>query len=102
MVRLFMILLLCSAFALACEEEETQDSVQQTTQEALAELCSIPVELQSDPASVGPYLAKRISNPEVIQMLKTLDDPKGLHETLEKHGFNPQSCDLVAMLSKAD
>ena len=87
MVRLFTILLLCSAFALACEEEETQDSVQQTTQEALTEMCSIPEELQSDPSSVGPYMAERISNPEVVQILKTLDDPRELHEILEKHGL---------------
>ena len=80
----------------ACEEEEST----QTTQEALAEMCSIPEKLHKDPKSIGPYLAKRITNEEVIHLLKTLDTPDRMHPILEKHGMDPQACDLVRVLSK--
>lgn len=102
MLRMITILFLCSTLAAACLDADPPDPVQQTTQEAVAEMCYIPVELQSDPASIGPYMAERIFNPEVIQILRTLKDAKDLHEILEKHDYDPQSCDLVTMLSKAD
>ena len=81
-------------------EAKTKESIPvvQTKKAALQQMCSIPKDIADDPKDIGPYLAKRITNPEVIKLLQTLDDPMMLKPLLKEHGINPERCDLLTAL----
>ena len=94
MARTLAVLVLSVLFLPGCEE--------QSTKAALDEMCSIPADIADDPKDIGPYLAERITNAEVIKLLETLDKPEHLHPILKKHGIDPQSCDLVTAITAKD
>jgi hypothetical protein len=67
---------------------------------ALQEMCTIPTELMDKPTEIGPYLATRISNSEVMEMLTKLDDPRQLHGVLRAHDIRPEDCDLIRAIEE--
>lgn len=87
-----LVLLAAGTFLLTgCEE--------QSTQAALEQMCSIPPDVTDDPKDIGPYLAERIQNKEVINLLERLDTGEALHPILKKHGIAPETCDLLTALA---
>ena len=83
-----------------CSGNGTTSNSGQSEKDALTEMCTLPNELHFQPTKIGPYLAKRISNPTVTGLLSTLEQPDGLNPILEKHGFDPQKCDLVTAIKR--
>ena len=71
----------------------------QSRDEALKEMCNIPPELMDSPTEIGPYLATRISNKEVMTMLETLDSRDKLEKILIVNNINPTDCDLIKAVS---
>ena len=72
----------------------------QSKSAALKHVCNIPETLQSDATKVGPYVARKVHNREVRDLLAHMDDPNDIKGYMIKNGVDPDTCDLIVMFKE--
>lgn len=67
---------------------------------AIKEICTIPTKLHDDPTKVGPYLEKRVTHPDIVEMLYNASDIAALRKVITDNGFSAESCDFIRILEQ--